>query len=91
MSRPSAEEVIAFINGCLADLEGRVRDIPDSDKPTVLAAGATFKGGHSIDGIYTEYPVFEVLAANDAAKDVAGEANASGVMVDKEQILAWDP
>ena len=86
-----AEAVIAFIQDCLADLERRVENIPQGDKPTVLAAGATFKGGHSIDGIYTDYPVFQILSANDAAKDVAGEANASGVMVDKEQILSWDP
>lgn len=86
-----AEEVIAFIHSCLEDLERRTKDIPDDAKPTVLGAGATFKGGHSIDGIYTNYPVFEVLSANDAAMDVTGEANSSGVMVDKEQILAWDP
>ena len=86
-----AEEVITFINTCLEDLESRTQDIPDDSKPTVLGAGATFKGGHSIDGIYTNYPVFEVLSANDVAKDVAGDTGSSGVMVDREQILAWDP
>ena len=86
-----AEEVITFINTCLEDLESRTRDIPDDSKPTVLGAGATFKGGHIIDGIYTNYPVFEVLSANDVAKDVAGDTGSSGVMVDREQILAWDP
>ena len=86
-----AEEVISFINTCLEDLESRTQDIPDDSKPTVLGAGATFKGGHSIDGIYTNYPVFEVLSANDVAKDVTGDTGSSGVMVDREQILAWDP
>ena len=86
-----AEEVITFINTCLEDLESRTRDIPDDTKPTVLGAGATFKGGHSIDGVYTNYPVFEALSANDVAKDVAGDTGSSGVMVDREQILAWDP
>ena len=82
-----AEEVITFINTCLEDEEILTQEIPYDNKPTVLGAGATFKGGHSIDGIYTNYPVFEVLSANDVATDVAGEANSSGVMVDKEQIL----
>ena len=86
-----AEEVITFINTCLEDLESRTRDIPDDTNPTVLGAGATFKGGHSIDGVYTNYPVFEVLSANDVAKDMAGDTGSSGVMVDREQILAWDP
>ena len=86
-----AEEVISFINTCLEDLESRTQDIPDDSKPTVLGAGATFKGSHSIDGINTNYPVFEVLSANDVAKDVTGDTGSSGVMVDREQILAWDP
>lgn len=86
-----AEEVISFINTCLEDLESRTKDIPDDTKPTVLGAGATFKGSHSIDGVYTNYSVFEILSANDVAKDVAGDTGSSGVMVDREQILAWDP
>ena len=86
-----AEEVIAFINRCVDDLESRVRDIPDSGKPSVLGAAASFKGGHSIDGVYVNYPVFAVLAANDAARDAAAQTGSAGVLVDREQILAWDP
>lgn len=86
-----AEAVIEYINGCLADLEARTADIPDKDKPLVLGAGATFKGGHSIDGVYFNYPVFEILSANDAAAESAGQLGSSGVLVDKEQIIAWDP
>ena len=55
----------------------------------VLGAAASFKGGHSIDGVYCKYPVFSILHANDAAKDVADKVG--GVLVDKEQILSWDP
>lgn len=86
-----AEAVIEYINGCLADIKARTADIPDGDKPLVLGAGATFKGGHSIDGVYFNYPVFEILSANDAAAEAAGQTGSSGVLVDKEQIIAWDP
>ncbi len=86
-----AEELIAFINDCLADLSARCAGIDISEKPTVLGAGATFKGSHSIDGVYTNYSVFQILEANDVATDVAGQTGSSGVMVDREQILAWDP
>ncbi len=86
-----AEALIKFIDDSLADLEERAASVPDEGKPTVLGAGATFKGSHSIDGVYTNYSVFEVLAANDAAEEIAGQSGSSGVMVDREQILAWDP
>ena len=86
-----AETIISYINSCLEDLAARSADIDISEKPTVLAAGATFKGGHSIDGVYTNYAVFEILEANDVAEEIAGQKGSSGVMVEKEQILAWDP
>lgn len=86
-----AETLITYLNGCLEDLATRSADIDISEKPTVLGAGATFKGGHSIDGVYTNYAVFEILDANDVAEEIAGQNGSSGVMVEKEQILAWDP
>lgn len=86
-----AELVVNYIDACLEDLSRRTAAFPDTNKPSVLAAGATFKGSHSIDGIYTNYPVFQVLHANDVAQGTLGQDGASGIMVDREQILAWDP
>ncbi len=86
-----AEAVINYIDESIADLENRVKDIPEEGKPTVLGAGATFKGSHSIDGVYKEYSVFRILAANDVANGLTADAGTSGVMVDREQIIAWDP
>ena len=86
-----AEAVIDFMHGCLDDLSSRAAAVDDEGKPTVLGAGATFKGGHSIDGVYTNYPVFQILSANDVAREIAGQTGSSGVMVDREQILTWDP
>ena len=83
------EELISFIKACLADFETRTADIPDDSKPSVLGAGATFKGGHSIDGVYANYPVFQVLHANDLAVGISEKSG--GLLVDKEQILSWDP
>ncbi len=84
-----ADEIISFIKSCLDDLRTRTADIPDENKPTVLGAGATFKGGHSIDGVYANYPVFEVLSANDVAVGISEKSG--GLLVDREQILAWNP
>jgi iron complex transport system substrate-binding protein len=84
-----AEEVISYINDCLKDLETRVSGIPDTDKPTVLGAAATFKGAHGIEGVYTRYAVFEAISANDVAKGLSDKAGA--VVIDKEQVLGWNP
>lgn len=84
-----AEELISYIAESLADLDARTKAIPDDTKPTVLGAGATFKGGHSIDGVYSNYPVFQILHANDAAVGISDTVG--GLLVDKEQILSWDP
>jgi iron complex transport system substrate-binding protein len=84
-----AEGVISYINDCLKDFETRTSGIPDTDKPTVLGAAATFKGAHGIEGVYIKYAVFEAISANDVTKDISGEA--SVVVIDKEKVLGWNP
>lgn len=84
-----AEELITFIQDCLDDLRHRAQTASDTEKPTVLGAGATFKGSHSIDGVYVNYPVFEILGAKDVASGISDKTG--GLLVDREQILLWNP
>lgn len=84
-----AQEVVAYIDTCLTDLQSRTEAIPDQDKPTILGAAATYKGVHGIDSVYSKYPVFEAIAANDVAMGVSEFVG--GVMIDKEMILSWNP
>lgn len=86
-----AEEVISFVHSCLDDLNNRTKDIPDEEKPLVLGAAATFRGGHGIDGVYVDFPVFSAISAKDAAIGLDKESFDTGVEVDKEQILKWNP
>ncbi len=88
-AKDRAEEVISYINACLKDLATRASTIPDTDKPTVLGAAATFKGAHGIEGVYTKYAVFEAIAAKDVTKGISDKAG--GVLVDKEKIIGWNP
>lgn len=84
-----AEDLVVFIDENLDDLKERTKDIPDSDKPTVLGAAASSRGFHGIDSVYVNYPVFDVLHAHNPAEGLTDQTG--GVQVDKEQILAWDP
>lgn len=86
-----AEAVIDFIDACLEDLKARTDSIPAEEKPLILGAAATFRGGHGISGVYVDFPVLQVIAANDAAVGLEKESFDTGVEVDKEQILIWDP
>ncbi len=85
-----AEAVVEFINSCIADLRARTEVIPDDDKPSILAAAATFKGSHGIEGVYSNYAVFDVIAVNDVTRGMLDTGVAGGVLVDKEQILEWN-
>lgn len=85
-----AEAVIEFINSCIADLRARTESIPDDDKPSILAAAATFKGSHGIEGVYSNYAVFDVIAVNDVTRGMMDSSVPKGLLVDKEQILAWN-
>lgn len=84
-----AEEVITYVEDCLEDLDSRTCDIFDKKKPSCLAAAATFKGIHGIEGVRMN----DQILASVNAKDVSsGQVeNAISMDVDKEQILAWNP
>ena len=86
-----AEEVIHFIHACLDDLDNRTKDIPDENKPVILGSAATFRGGHGIQGVYVDHPVFGAVHAKDAAIGLEKQPFDTGVEVDKEKILDWDP
>lgn len=63
-----AKTVTEFINSVIADLRARTENIPDDDKPSILAAAATFKGSHGIEGVYSNYAVFDVISVNDVTR-----------------------
>lgn len=88
-AKDRAEEVISYINDSLQDLASRTSNVPDENKPSVLGAAATFKGAHGIEGVYFKYAVFEAISANDVTKGISDKA--SGVLIDKEKIIDWDP
>ena len=86
-----AEEVIAFVNACLEDLNNRTKDVADADKPLILGSAATFRGGHGIQGVYVDHPVFSAVNAKDAAIGLEKQYFDTGVEVDLEKILEWNP
>jgi iron complex transport system substrate-binding protein len=83
------ELVIAFINDSLSDLESRASAIASADKHSVLAAAATFKGAHGIEGVYCKSAVLGAILANDVTEGLSDKA--SGVLIDKEQVIGWNP
>lgn len=86
-----AEEVIAFVNDCLEDLNNRTKDVADEDKPLILGSAATFRGGHGIQGVYVDHPVFSAVNAKDAAIGLEKQYFDTGVEVDMEKIQEWNP
>lgn len=86
-----AEAVIAFIHSCLDDLDERTASIPEDERPLILGAAATFRGGHGMNGVYSGIAVLTALNANDAAAGIEKSPTSVGVEIDREQILVWDP
>ncbi len=84
-----ADDLIDFMDENFDDLRERTKDVSDEDRPTVLGAAASSRGFHGIDSVYVNYPVFDVIHANNLAEGISDQTG--GVSVDKEQILVWDP
>ncbi len=82
-------EVVNCLKEWQADLDNRTKDIADEDKPSVFTGACSFKGGHGIEGTYTQFPPFTAINALNVA-DVLSDS-VGGVIVDLEQIAVWNP
>ena len=82
-----AEEVIAYIEEIMADLEQRTADIPPEEQKQVYIGGVSSAGAHGIISTEPAYPPFLWVHADNLASGL-GTAH---VDVAKEAIVDWDP
>ncbi|MBN2085895.1 MAG: iron ABC transporter substrate-binding protein [Anaerolineales bacterium] len=83
-----SESAIAFLLQSRRDLGDRTQAIPDAEKPTVYIGGLGSLGLHGIESTQGHYALLDAVHA----KNVVDETGRSGsVMIDKEQLLEWDP
>lgn len=83
-----ADDVVYCIKGCQDDLEERTADIPEADKPSVYVGGLGMKGTHGIESTQGGFPPLEAINALNVVDETGTSAS---VMIDKEQLLEWDP
>ncbi|KKH93580.1 iron transporter [Methanosarcina sp. 1.H.T.1A.1] len=82
-----AEEVIAYIEATMEDLENRTADIPESERKTVYVGGVSSAGAHGIISTEPAYPPFLWVNANN----VAAGMGADHADIAKEALVNWDP
>jgi iron complex transport system substrate-binding protein len=81
-------ELVALIRSTMADLGSRTSSVAESDHPSAYVGGLGFKGAHGIESTSPNYPPFSVISAKNIAADLTPKGS---VMIDKEQLLQWDP
>jgi iron complex transport system substrate-binding protein len=82
-----AEEIIAYVNATMQDLENRTADIPESERKTVYIGGVSSAGAHGIISTEPAYPPFLWVNANN----VAAGMGADHADIAKEALVDWDP
>ena len=82
-----AEEVIAFFDAAIDDLNARTEDIPENEQPTTYVGGIAKSGPHGFQSTEPAYPPFAFVHANN----VAGELGTDHADVAQEKIVEWDP
>ena len=82
-----AQEIIDYIDSLITDLDERTKYVPNEGKPSVYVGGVLAGGTHPLTSTYGYYAPFMFTHTINAAQEV-GSGHA---MVDKEQIIAWDP
>jgi len=83
-----AESVITYMDNTISDLNRRTKDVPKNQSKKVYIGGVSFNGAHGLLSTEPSYPSLKMINGNN----VASAAGTGGqVMIDKEQMLAWDP
>ncbi len=82
-----AEEIIAYIEATIKDLQSRTADIPETNRKTAYVAGVSFAGAHGVISTEPAYPPF--LWVN--AKNVAAGMGTAHADIAKEALVEWDP
>ncbi|MCO5383247.1 MAG: iron ABC transporter substrate-binding protein [Methanosarcina barkeri] len=82
-----AEEVIAYIDATMQDLENRTADIPESERKTAYVGGVSIAGAHGIISTEPAYPPFLWVNANNVAAGM-GTDHAD---IAKEALVDWNP
>ena len=83
-----AESVITYMDNTMNDLNSRTKDVPKNQSKKVYIGGVSFNGAHGLLSTEPTYPSLKMINGNN----VASAAGTGGqVMIDKEQLLAWDP
>lgn len=83
-----AEEVVDFIEAARKDLLKRVKDVPDSKKPTVYVGGIGYKGFQGIESTDASYVPLEWVKAQNVAKSLQKTGH---LFIDKEKLISWNP
>lgn len=83
-----ATELTDYLKGIHADLDGRTKDVPDSEKPSVYVGGVAFKGYHGFEGTEANYGPLALIHANNLANTTPQTGPFS---IDLEQVLQWNP
>ncbi|MFO7900132.1 MAG: iron ABC transporter substrate-binding protein [Planctomycetota bacterium] len=86
-----ADEVVAFFDRHVRDLDERTRGIPDAERPSVYIGGVAHKGPHGYRSTEPSYPPFLFVHARNVVRDGGRLDNLQHSDVAKEKILEWDP
>ncbi|MCQ1535452.1 iron ABC transporter substrate-binding protein [Methanosarcina sp. KYL-1] len=82
-----AEEVIAYFETTLEDLDSRTADIPESEQKDVYVGGVSYAGAHGIISTEPAYAPFLWVHADNVAAGM-GMDHAD---IAKEKLIEWDP
>jgi iron complex transport system substrate-binding protein len=82
-----AEELVAFFDAAIDDLNARTEDIPEDEQPTTYIGGIAYRGPHGFQSTEPAYPPFIFVNADN----VAAELGTEHADVAKEKIVEWNP
>jgi iron complex transport system substrate-binding protein len=77
-----------YVTSLEQDLERRISEIEERDRPCAYFGGISYKGSHGLTSTEAGYPPARMAGARNLADGLGKNGH---FFVDKEQILVWNP
>lgn len=87
-----AEELVAYMENNIKELEQRTKNIPEKEKPSVYVGGLSFNGSRGLTSTRANFAPFQMVGAKNIVENLNFDKTyTKPINIDIEQLIKWNP
>lgn len=87
-----AEDLITYMEQNMSELKERVKNIKESEKPSVYVGGLSFNGSRGLGSTRVNFAPFQLVQAKNVVAELGyGKDYTKPITIDLEKLIEWNP